>query len=44
LFVSKRQPERLNSELYQLDLTTPGICPCSASSRKQMRHRLNFRK
>src|SRR6185295_4788940 len=29
---------------YQLDLTTPGICPCSANSRKQMRHRLNFRK
>src|SRR5262245_50129200 len=23
---------------HQLDLTTPGICPASASSRKQMRH------
>ena len=32
---------RLNS-CYQLDLTTPGICPWSANSRKQMRHRLNF--
>jgi len=29
---------------YQLDLTTPGICPCSANSRKQMRQRLNLRK
>jgi len=30
--------------LYQLDFTTPGICPWSASSRKQIRHRLNLRR
>src|SRR2546425_5243975 len=30
---------KIANSLYQLDLTTPGICPCSASSRKQMRHK-----
>ena len=34
----------MNFENYQLDLTTPGIWPCSASSRKQMRHSLNLRR
>lgn len=29
---------------YQLDLTTPGICPSSANWRKQIRHKLNFRR
>ncbi len=28
---------------YQLDLTTPGISPLSACSRKQMRHMPNLR-
>jgi hypothetical protein len=35
---------RKSKMFYQLDLTTPGICPWSANSRKQMRHRLNFRR
>src|SRR2546430_3762932 len=29
---------------YQLAFTTPGICPWSARSRKQIRHRLNLRR
>jgi len=29
--------------LYQLDFTTPGIWPSSASFRKQIRQRPNFR-
>jgi len=29
---------------YQLDFTTPGIWPASANSRKQIRHRWNFRR
>jgi hypothetical protein len=29
--------------LYQLALTTPGICPVVASSRKQIRQSWNFR-
>lgn len=28
---------------YQLDFLTPGMCPSSASSRKQMRHKLKSR-
>src|SRR5262245_14814670 len=31
-------PRAPRARAYQLDLTTPGICPESASSRKQMRH------
>jgi hypothetical protein len=34
---------RKNLFAYQLDFTTPGISPLSASVRKQMRHMLNFR-
>src|SRR5438132_14354069 len=30
---------KIANSLYQLDFTTPGICPASASSRKQMRHK-----
>ena len=29
---------------YQLALRTPGMCPRSASSRKQIRHSPNFRR
>src|SRR6185369_5756131 len=31
-------PTRASRACHQLDLTTPGTCPESASSRKQMRH------
>ena len=31
------------SRRYQLDFTTPGMCPCRASLRKQMRQRPNRR-
>src|SRR5213596_2257801 len=30
---------KIANYLYQLDFTTPGICPCKANSRKQIRHR-----
>src|SRR5512136_2296824 len=34
----------LSISLYQLDLMTPGISPCSARLRKQMRHIWNLRR
>src|SRR6266852_5066749 len=30
---------KIANSSYQLDFTTPGICPANASSRKQMRHK-----
>src|SRR5882672_8235519 len=37
-------PDTWHLFFYQLALTTPGTCPCSARSRKQIRHRLNLRR
>src|ERR1700754_130805 len=39
-----RRPVVLFYQLYQLDFTTPGISPLSASERKQRRHTPNFRR
>jgi hypothetical protein len=38
-FVDSMNQRFKETILYQLDFTTPGICPVSASSRKQIRHK-----
>lgn len=40
----RRSSQAGSLRYYQLDFTTPGICPCSARSRRAIRERPNFRR